>query len=219
MRNSQSGRWLTLLLTAAFCTVLLAGSAVEDEEQEADVIYACYVPGSGVVYRVAGDGPPLEGKSAKGRKSSNDCKSRKHVLFSWNAEGPAGADGNDGADGAAGPAGAAGDDGADGAAGSAGAAGGDGSAGPAGPTGPQGPTGTPGVSGYQIVTAGLFGAGRNQVNCPGGKRAVGGGYENYDGSPLALRSSRPINGGASWEVEVLGSEPTRVQIYAICVSI
>jgi len=271
MRNLQSGRLLTLLGAAAFSSVMLAGSAVEADAQTADVIYACYVPGSGVVYRVEGDGPPLEGKSTKSGKSAKDgCKSRKHVLYSWNAEGPegpagpmgsAGADGSDGAPGPAGPIGPAGAPGADGAdgtdgapgpagpvgptgpAGAPGADGADGAPGavgpvgpigPTGPTGPQGvqgvqgargptgltgPQGPNGVSGYQIVSAGPFGAGAHSVSCPSGKRAVGGGYFNYDGSSLTARGNRPINNGSAWEVDVLPESPARYYIYAICIYI
>ena len=54
-----------------------------------DVLYACYNP-SGSVYRIrTGD-------------LDEECHSPRHVMFSWNAEGPpgpAGADGENGADG------------------------------------------------------------------------------------------------------------------------
>jgi len=45
---------------------------------ESTVIYACYVPGSGLVYRV------------KETHLKPSCSAPGHVLFSWNAQGPAG---------------------------------------------------------------------------------------------------------------------------------
>jgi hypothetical protein len=94
MRTLQTGRWRTLLGAAVLGTAMLAGSAEDAEAQvEAEVIYACYIPGSGVVYRVAGDGAPLAAtskKSKKGKSAKDGCKSGKHVLFSWNSVGPEG---------------------------------------------------------------------------------------------------------------------------------
>ena len=108
------------------------------------VMYACYVPASGVVYRIRIDDAP------------NECRSARHVEFSWNAQGPAGADGApgpqgpagaNGAPGPQGPAGPAGADGAPGAQGPAGPAGADGAPGPQGPAGPAGADGAPGPQG------------------------------------------------------------------------
>ena len=97
MRTSQSGLWQTLVGAAVFGAAMLAGAPAEAEAQESEVIYACYIPGPGVVYRV--DGP------------DDACRGETHVAFNWNSEGPAGADGADGDDGEQGPTGA---DGADG---------------------------------------------------------------------------------------------------------
>ena len=63
MRTSKSSRWLTLFGAAVFSAAMLVVSADEAEAQE--VFFACYMPGSGVVYRVAGTGPPLVGRSGK----------------------------------------------------------------------------------------------------------------------------------------------------------
>ncbi len=58
------------------------------------VLFACYVPNSGVVYRVNPPGSPGQSADLK-----DACTGKKHVLFSWNEVGPAGPAGADGADG------------------------------------------------------------------------------------------------------------------------
>lgn len=91
MRTLQTGRWRTLLGAAVLGTAMLAGSAEDAEAQvEAEVIYACYIPGSGVVYRVAGDGAPPCRYEQEEQSAKDGCKSGKHVLFSWNSVGPEG---------------------------------------------------------------------------------------------------------------------------------
>jgi hypothetical protein len=59
-------------------------------ESTGEILYACYSPGRGSVYRIKGEGLP------------NECRAPNDVEFSWNQvgpQGPPGADGEDGADG------------------------------------------------------------------------------------------------------------------------
>jgi len=73
-----------------------------------NVVWACYVPTSGTVYRI------------KTTDTKESCSSPKHVMFSFNQTGPQGPAGAAGAQGPAGPAGATGAQGPQGPAGSAG---------------------------------------------------------------------------------------------------
>ena len=83
-------------LVAAIVVLASAASAAEAQTSSSDpetspILHACYVPGSGVVYRISPDGqdPTLR----------DSCRSQRHVPFSWNAMGVDGADGADGEDG------------------------------------------------------------------------------------------------------------------------
>lgn len=71
-------------------TVAIAvfGALIPREAAAEDVIYACYVPSSGTIYRIKATDP------------TETCKAPSHVEFHWNVQGPAGADGTNGADGA-----------------------------------------------------------------------------------------------------------------------
>ena len=60
---------------------------------QATVLYGCYVPNSGTVYRIKAPGLPT------------DCRSAQHVQFTWSLQGPAGPQGPAGV---AGPQGIAG---------------------------------------------------------------------------------------------------------------
>jgi len=60
------------------------------------VLYGCYVPNSGTVYRIKADGLP------------DACRSPQHVQFTWSLQGPAGPAGPAGPIGPQGPAGPAG---------------------------------------------------------------------------------------------------------------
>lgn len=101
----------------------------------ATVLHACYVPASGVVYRVGVGG----GKTA--------CSAPSHVHFSWTEEGPAGPQGVQGPPGPEGASGPTGDPGPAGAVGIDGGPGPKGLQGPAGPAGAPGPDGQPGSMG------------------------------------------------------------------------
>ena len=70
--------------------VMLAGVSLAPMRiaaQSPTVLYGCYVPASGTVYRIKADGLP------------SDCKSKNHVQFTWSLQGPPGPQG------AVGPAG------------------------------------------------------------------------------------------------------------------
>ncbi len=98
---------------------------------------ACYVPGSGIVYRIKYPG------------GKDSCSSPQHLEFSWNAQGPEGMIGPAGPIGPMGPMGPMGPVGAVGPVGPQGALG---AAGPAGPMGPPGPAGAQGSTGAQGAT-------------------------------------------------------------------
>ncbi|HUF70732.1 MAG TPA: hypothetical protein VMM79_18935 [Longimicrobiales bacterium] len=80
-------------------------------QNEPVLIYACYVPSSGTVYRI------------KETDLKQACVSAQHVEFSWNQQGPQGPQGVQGIQGIQGVAGPTGATGADGAPGAPGAAG------------------------------------------------------------------------------------------------
>ena len=82
----------TLVLAAGFAAVpsrLVAQSG-------ATVLYGCYVPSSGTVYRIKADGLPT------------DCRSKTHVQFTWSLQGPPGPQGPQGPTGPQGVAGPSG---------------------------------------------------------------------------------------------------------------
>lgn len=155
------------------------------------VLFACYVPSSGVVYRVNPPGSPGQNADLK-----DACTGKKHVLFSWNEVGPVGPAGADGADGAPGVPGADGADGADGAAGAPG---------PAGPRGPQGPgfTNLGAVTADRVITLGFMSTWTR--TCPFGQVLTGGGVTFATGSPghasPAVRENGPIS-NTQWRAEV-----------------
>ena len=98
---------LTLAAIAALAPDARAQSP--DPVPNPNVIWACFVPMSGTVYRI------------KTADTKETCSSPKHVMFSFNQTGPAGPQGPAGATGAQGPAGAAGATGPQGPAGADGA--------------------------------------------------------------------------------------------------
>ena len=102
--------WLALTALTASAPALRAQTTTPDP----NVIYACYVPMSGTVYRI------------KTADTKQTCSSSTHVMFFFNQTGPQGLQGPAGPKGETGSAGATGPQG------------------PAGPTGPQGPSGSAG---------------------------------------------------------------------------
>lgn len=96
--------------------------------------------------------------------------------------------------------------------------------GPQGPKGDTGAAGAPGVSAYEIVhwTASPLNVGdlgHVQVECPAGKKALGGGLSS--GQPVALILSAPMTDGTVWYVNFknVGVQPTSVAAFAICAQV
>jgi hypothetical protein len=104
--------------------------------------------------------------------------------------------------------------------------------GPAGPTGAQGPAG---VSGYQIVSVeisslapddlALFDPvyGTTPLNCPAGKKALGGGVTSTSSTSQGprLEYSGPTSDGTGWEARLLNSSAFTLDItgYVICATV
>lgn len=137
--------------------------------------------------------------------------------------GPQGLKGGTGATGPTGPSGPAGPSGPQGLKGGTGATGPTGPSGPAGPSGPSGAAGKAGVSGWQAVTkTSTFGAGVDaemSVDCPAGKKVLGGGVAGGIGI-LNIRESAPNGalGDKGWVAEVVNTwnKSASVTIWAIC---
>jgi len=100
--------------------VLLASPSAVSAQGAPALIYACYVPNSGTVYRI------------KETDVKETCASPQHVEFNWNQQGPVGPQGPQGIQGIQGEAGPKGTTGATGATGPTGATGATGAAGAAG---------------------------------------------------------------------------------------
>lgn len=130
-----------------------------------------------------------------------------------------------GAVGSPGPPGSNGAKGDPGAKGATGTTGPTGAKGPSGPPGSTGPAGPAGVSGWQAVTKTVsWGAGVDSglsVDCPAGKKVLGGGVSAGGGvGILNIRQSAPNGalGDKGWYAEVLNTfnKSTNVTIWAIC---
>ena len=115
------------------------------------VLYACYVPLTGTVYRIKTTGAPESCTQPKGK--NNGAGHQDHVQFTFNSstakgdKGEVGPMGPAGPQGEVGPMGPAGPQGEVGPMGPAGPAGPQGEVGPMGPAGPQGAQGIQGVKG------------------------------------------------------------------------
>jgi hypothetical protein len=113
-----------------------------------EVLYACYVPLTGTVYRIKTTGAPDECTKPKGK--NNGMGHQDHVQFTFNsstAKGPIGPMGPMGPAGPQGEVGPMGPAGPQGEVGPMGPAGPQGEVGPMGPMGPAGPQGAQGVKG------------------------------------------------------------------------
>jgi hypothetical protein len=169
-----------------------------------EVIYACYVPNSGTLYRIKAEDP------------AETCKAASHIEIQWEVEGPEGAQGPQGPMGPQGPAGPAGP---------IGPAGPQGPQGPAGPAGAQGPAGPAGASGYEVVSVsvenGFFVTDEIVIaQCPAGKKVLGGGHIM---NPAVGRvgHSRPHNNNTAWYVYIdnLGGNTPFISAWAICADV
>jgi hypothetical protein len=136
------------------------------------LIYACYVPTSGTVYRI------------KTVDTRENCVAPNHVEFFWNQVGPQGPQGIQGIQGVQGTPGATG---APGATGSPGATGAPGAQGPAGPAGTS-------TAYFKVSATGFFPGACNtgcdvvSLTLPAGKYIVTG-YDigqNQDGDPQSF---------------------------------
>ena len=211
--------WIWLAGTVAYVTFATPDTVQAQE----GVIHGCYVP-SGSIYRI----------KAPGLRDS--CFSRKHIPFSWHAEGPSGPKGDDGEQGASGPkgddgeqgaAGPKGDDGEQGPAGSKGNDGEQGAAGPKGNDGERGPVGQDGVSGHRLLTGSFpVPAGTDklgQFNCESGghpgDRVFGGGYEVTGANSGYFVMKNAPNGDTNWIVWIRNTNTSldlTVTFHAIC---
>jgi hypothetical protein len=93
-----------------------------------------------------------------------------------------------------------------------------------GPKGDMGDPGAPGVSAYEIVhwtasPVNVGALGHVQVECPAGRKALGGGLAS--GQPVAVIQSSPSEDGTIWYVNFknVGVQPTSVAAYAICAQV
>lgn len=71
-------------VTSAVGLLLLASAPTSAFAQAPELLYACYVPKTGTVYRIRSAGAPAT------------CVKAEHVEFSWNKEGPQGPEGPQG---------------------------------------------------------------------------------------------------------------------------
>jgi hypothetical protein len=143
--------------TAIFAVVsalaLVVSAPVSAQTTTDPIMYACYVPLTGTVYRIKTQGAPDECTQPKGK--NNGMGHQDHVQFTFNEKGnvgpmgPAGPIGPAGPQGAIGPMGPAGPQGEVGPMGPAGPQGEVGPMGPMGPMGPQGAVGPMGPAGPQ----------------------------------------------------------------------
>ena len=238
-----------LVLVALSAVALLAGTtplAAQTTTSTPELMYACYVPLTGTVYRIKTHGTPAECTKPKAVSERH----QDHIQFVFNATGPIGPAGPQGPQGEVGPMGPKGDVGPAGAKGDVGPAGPQGlkgetgatgaqgpqgiggPMGPAGPQGqmgpqgmmgPQGEQGIPGVSGYQLLEL-RVGVNPNStithtIACPAGKKPFGGGFYATDGASnfsTVLRSSPTATGWAVMLKNTNGSLANNFMIYVTC---
>jgi len=122
---------LAVVAGVAFAPSLRAQLALPNAV-DPNVIYQCYVPGSGTVYRI------------KTSDTREVCASSSHIMYYFNQTGPQG------------PQGPAGPAGPQGPAGPTGATGPQGPAGPTGPQGPAGPAGGGSTAYFKAMSADRF---------------------------------------------------------------
>jgi hypothetical protein len=171
----------------------------------------------------------ITGRDVKGRSLGISKLSTKAVSSLRGPRGPAGPPGERGERGSAGRTGATGRAGPDGPPGPTGATGPKGATGPAGlvgPAGPAGPPGSSGISGWQSLTAARDIAPNVldswQVNCPSGKKALGGGMAlAHQTSGARIVESAPAGAGTGWFVSALNQGTTGFTAFAwvICANV
>jgi len=104
--------------------------------------------------------------------------------------------------------------------------------GPQGPAGPQGPkgdkgdagaAGAAGVSGWELVVGApktilAGGEGYANVNCPTGKKPIGGGGGTGDGG-LAISNTGPLDTGWFVDAKNTAAGPLELRAYAVCAAV
>ena len=162
----------------------------------------------------------ITGKDVKNRSLGTKKLSTKAVSSLTGQPGPAGPQG------VAGPKGEKGEQGPVGPSGATGQKGETGSAGPQGPAGAPGPSG---ISGWEYqVSPGLLipgsgtpgSASGTQVECPSGKKALGGGASATSYGAKVVTSA-PTDAGTGWAVAYANTSSTPVTVYAwvICANV
>lgn len=238
------GNQILAAFSAVALVALSAPLAAQTTTGSAELMYACYVPMTGTVYRIKAPGAPAE---CTRPKSTNAKSHQEHIEFVFNATGPMGPAGPQGPQGEVGPTGAAGavgpagpkgdvgPAGPQGAQGETGAQGPQGIGGPMGPQGPQGqmgpqgmmgpqgPQGDPGVSGYELVekrvSVNASSTVTHVVECSPGKKPFGGGFYATDGTAnmsTVLRSSPNLVGWVIMLKNSGGSYANNFNIYVTC---
>jgi hypothetical protein len=116
--------------------------------------------------------------------------------------------------------------------------------GPTGATGATGPAGAPGLSGYEIVSETFAGVSAENsggqrglsavqtVDCPTGKRAIGGGAnlgtnatQNGPQRQMILSASFPATGGDGWSAQLFNNATSGtavsldLEVYAVCATV
>lgn len=245
-RGLRSPGNLILALGAVALAAFSMPLSAQTTTSAPELMYACYVPLTGTVYRIKANGTPSECTKPK----SVSDRHQDHIQFVFNATGPMGPAGPQGPQGEVGPMGPKGDVGPAGAKGDIGPAGPQGlkgetgatgaqgpqgiggPMGPAGPQGqtgpqgmmgPQGPQGAPGVSGYQMiekrVSVNANSTTTLTVDCPSGKVPFGGGFYALDGAnnwSSVLRSSPTLTGWAVMLKNSNSSFANNFNIYVTC---
>lgn len=205
----KHARWV---IASSLATVLLAGGlawAAGVIPGEDGVIHGCYNNSKGDLRVID---PAL-----------SSCGERESSIF-WNQEGVPGPQGTPGAQGIPGPQGTPGPEGTPGPQGIPGP---EGSPGPTGSPGSDGINGTNGdVSSYRAVNGPLIWVPANQIvldqlECPGGRRALGGGASVY-GDDLVMNESYPAGGAGSsgWVVSMRSTlNGGSFAVWAICATV
>ncbi len=201
------------LVASGFAIVALVVLTPEPAHAQGDVLFACYVPNSGVVYRV--NPPDAPGQNADLKDA---CTGKTHILFSWNQVGPVGPEGPRGPAGPQGPEGEKGDKGDQGDKGPKG------DKGDPGDRGPKGDKGDPGVLTF-YQRAHTFTMPNNwwqwfTLTCFSGDRVTGGGFRRSVDNGIQnfyVTHHGPVGAG-SYKVQLTntsGSSQT-VTWYVIC---
>jgi len=170
----------------------------------------------------------VTGRDVKNRSLGTTKLSATAVSSLTGQRGPAGPQGEQGQPGAIGPKGETGPAGPKGETGPAGPKGETGPAGPQGTPGPVGPQGASGISGWEYLTAARrIPAGPDvydswQVDCPSGKKALGGGMalaeRNYQARVV---ESAPAGAATGWFISVYNQGIRAFTAYAwvICANV